>query len=207
MNVAALNDFGYGAIAGTNNGVNYAAIVLPTGAVMVLPMPSSFAFSAAIAVNNLLGQIPTEGLSGNNAIFANYFNAFSQENGYYFMPAAANGTLTDAVASAAPTRNGVSSYTAANNVFFMTNSLSYQLRQRRSSGRPLRGGSEVAASFVLTADAENLVDEKKNVQPLPKNRDHEFTVWFDAIASLAYQKAQSQTPRIQSFYGRRGFGF
>ncbi len=201
----AINNSGNGLIVGTNNGTQaYAALVSSTGIALPLNIPNVLAPSGlfSVAINNLLVQIPTETLSGNSALFAQYINTYAQENAFYFIPSVFDGTLAEALVQAAPTRNGVSSYTASNNMFFLNNSLSYQLRKQSHSQRHGgHGGKEIAHSFSLIADAkEDSFEDPKEIS-LSEKKKSSFMLWFDAIAALAYQKAQSQTPAFNPSTG------
>ena len=77
-------------------------------------------------------KFPPASLSGNNLIFANYINEFASEDAFYFIPSSLDGTLNAALQSAAPTRNGISIYTASNNLFYLTTSFANHIRNQQS---------------------------------------------------------------------------
>ena len=101
-----VNNSGHGLIVGRNNNTQtYAALISSTGVAIPLNVTSSgsgallsFAINN-LFMNNLLVQIPTGGVSGNSAIFANYINTYAQENAFYFVPAVFDGTLQEALVS------------------------------------------------------------------------------------------------------------
>lgn len=185
VSTVAINDAGSGMIGGQDgNGNAYAALFIPsTGTVTVIPFLSgSVSFSGeifSVAVPRSVDSIPTGSLSGNNLIFANYINEFAPEDAIYFIPSEFDGTLNDAVQSAAPTRNGVSIYTASNNLFNLTTSFANHIRMEQTE--PVAQPNTIAMNELLASRTIQKKESKKN------------SIWFDAIGALAYQKSQHQT--------------
>lgn len=215
----AINDFGQALIGGNVTGGNaYAALVSSTG--IVTPLSLSGIGNGIIESVSLGGlaalltssQIPTSSLSGNNLTFANYINTNAPQDAFYFIPASLDGTLSQALASAAPTRNAFSLYSVSNNLFYLITSLSTYLRDRGfiySAGgfaeTPISshtGEEPLFSSSELFADASDLVFVAENMrEELPSMKERPYTIWFEAIGALAHQKAQSQTPGFDPYTG------
>lgn len=195
----AINEFGAGLIGGnqSNNNDAYAALVLPDGSLRILSVPIGGANVASVA---LLSQIPTAGLTGNNSAFANYINKNAPQDALYFVPAYYDGTLSQALESAAPTRNAISLYTANNNVFYLNHSLSNHLRNAYHYRNRTTNGYEIALNQGSWSSEDGLLASMSNMrmantaeQPCCYSNDRPYTIWFDAIGALSYQKAQKQT--------------
>ncbi len=92
-----------------------------------------------------LSQIPTGSLCGNNLIYANYINKNAPQDAFYFVPAYFDGTLKQALESAAPTRNAFAVFTACNNLFYLTTGLSNHLHNH-----PIhrRAGQQLSLRFL-----------------------------------------------------------
>jgi len=141
----AINSAGNGIVGGqdlTGSQPAYAALFTSSGTVIPLT------FTGGIATNGWINSvawmesalplftgIPTSSLSGNNLIFADYINEFAPEDAFYFIPAELDGSLNAALQSAAPTRNGISIYTASNNLFFLTTSFANHIRNQQNECR------------------------------------------------------------------------
>ena len=183
---------------------------MPSGAAIQINLPNSGLDSRinSVAVQ-LLRQIPTSSLSGNNLIFADYINTHAPQDVFYFIPAAYNGTLAEALESAAPTRNAFSFYTASSNLFYFTTSLSTKLRQQHlvqsrarrvytaQNSRAARPSQDARSAEVLLTSLSAASQETEACAAYEEMLCEEkqpYSVWFEAIGALAYQKAQSQTP-------------
>jgi uncharacterized protein with beta-barrel porin domain len=198
----AINDFGQGLIGGIDSGSNsaYAAIVSPSGIAVPINLGFSTGYIYTVAILNL---IPTESLSGNSLIFANYINENAPQNAFYFVPAFFDGTLQSALESAAPTRNGISLYTASSNLFYLTGNLETHLRNQRVTqhGESARTSAVAAASknndrlLASLSLQENCINE-----PSSENGSC-YSLWFQAIGALAFQKSQSETPAFHPSTG------
>ncbi|HEY5235858.1 MAG TPA: autotransporter outer membrane beta-barrel domain-containing protein, partial [Rhabdochlamydiaceae bacterium] len=131
INGVAINNFGQGLIGGQDSAGNaYAAIVSSFGIATPINIGVSNGQIFAVSMNAFLpflSQIPTGSLSGNNLIFANYINKNAPQDSFYFVPAYFDGTLKQALESAAPTRNAFSVFAACNNLFYLTTGLSNHL--------------------------------------------------------------------------------
>jgi uncharacterized protein with beta-barrel porin domain len=216
INSVAINVYGQAIIGGQDNtGPAYAAIVSSAG--VATPINTGLiGIISSVAINDLatnilplLSNIPTQGLNGNNLIFANYINQYAPQDAFYFVPAVMDGTLAQALESAAPTRNAIALYTAGNNLFYLTTSLSNHLhnhstRNRRAAQTPIAAASvpedQLLASLTLpeeqSAPVAFISPEKREQfeQKCCIKETRNSTVWFEAIGALAYQKAQHQTP-------------
>ncbi len=153
-------------------------------------------------------KIPTEALSRNNLRFADYINQDAPQNAFYFVPAFLDGTLAEAVESAAPTRNAISLYTASNNLFYLNHSLSNHLH------RDTHFRSRASTQIGLKAEelTASLKDEiawqgyfKKEKTSAQQNRP--YTLWFEGIGALSYQKAQKKTVGFNPTTGAAILGF
>lgn len=194
----AINSAGNGILGGwdlTGTQPAYAALFTSSGTVIPLTFTGGIATSGWInsVALSLFSNLPTGSLSGNNLIFANYINEFASEKAFYFIPAVLDGTLNRALESAAPTRNGVSIYTASNNLFDLTTSFSNHFRNQSSARFSEQQTSMTALENTLSADellASCCLQKKGTTPLLPVPR---FSIWFEAIGALAYQKPQDQT--------------
>ncbi len=211
INSVAINDFGQGIIGGKNSSAAYAAIVSPSGIATPINLNVSNGVINSVAINNLLpllSNIPTGSLSGNNLIFANYINENAPQDAFYFVPAIFDGTLADALESAAPTRNAIALYTADNNLFYLSHSLcnhlrnGYHFRNRGSPQTTLALGPTGLKTDELTASLKN---EVKKAPLAEQNRP--YTLWFEGIGALSYQKAQKQTVGFNPTTGAALVGF
>ncbi len=200
----AINSEGNGIVGGqdfTGSQPAYAALFMSSGSVIPLTFTGGIATTGWISsvawmgsVLPLLSRIPTSSLSGNNLIFANYINKFAPDDAFYFVPSVMDGTLSQALESAAPTRNGISIFTASSNLFYLTTSLSNHLRNENAMHQHRRSfDASISAAEVGAFQADELsASIKLKRKPKPQKRDS--TLWFEAIGALAYQKEQSQTP-------------
>ncbi|HEX2582888.1 MAG TPA: autotransporter outer membrane beta-barrel domain-containing protein, partial [Chlamydiales bacterium] len=208
----ALNNFGQAIVGGTDGTKAYAAFVDPItnrASDPILNIPTTGG-SIIYAVGLVMTpQIPSNTLTGNNRIFANYISENAQQDVFYFIPAWINGTLTDALESAAPTRNAVSTYTASNNLFYLAgSSFATHLRNQRKKGIRPETASVASKATVAFAEDELLASlkwwsesrQQKKLQQKPYS-EKPYTIWFDAIGVFSYQKAQDQTVGFNPFSG------
>ncbi len=213
INSVAINDYGQGLIGGqSNTTAGYAALVSSSG--LVVPLSLSLANGVIESVSlGMLSHIPTDSLRGNNLIFANYINEFAPEDAFYFVPASLDGTLSDALESAAPTRNAVSLCTAINNSFYLMTDLSTHLCAQRFIHRRKYEPPAKSSIFSKTEEIKsedelltsfNILSKGKKTDPscdLNDETKRPYTIWFDVIGVLAYQKSQKQTPGFNPFVG------
>ncbi|HEY5259842.1 MAG TPA: autotransporter domain-containing protein [Rhabdochlamydiaceae bacterium] len=212
INSVAINSFGQGLIGGQSNpiaGPAYAAIVSPSGIATPIAIGIANGQIGSVAISDLilplLTNIPTGSLTGNNLSFANYINEFAPQDAFYFVPSEFDGTLAKALESAAPTRNAISLFTAANNLFYLNHSLSNHLRNayyfvNRSSGNEtVASADNVWESKELTASLD--------MQRAPCCDSQPYIFWFDVIGALSYQKPQDQTVGFDPATGVAILGF
>lgn len=207
---AAINNNGQGVIGGRYFGGNaFAALVDSDGT--LIPLATGIAIGAIYGVDilPLLSNIPMPSLSGNNLIFADYINQYASVNAFYFVPAVLDGTLSQALESAAPTRNAFSFYTANNNLFYLTTGLSTHIRARRAKVISSKSRSVALADLNeddLTASLR-MSRAKKAEPPCAKESNQPYTFWVEALGAVAYQKPQSQTPGFSPASGGGIFAF
>ncbi len=215
INSVAINEFNQSIVGGQSaSGAAYLAIVSPSGEVtqIITGLINGFINSVAI-----LSNIPTSTLSGNNLSFASYINENAPQNAFYFVPAFFDGTLSEALESAAPTRNAISLYTASNNLFYLNHSLSSHLRNnahfrsRASSNNAAQvalGSSDIKADELTASLNDEIAWQghfRKEKPSAQKNRP--YTFWFEGIGALSYQKAQKQTVAFNPTTGAAILGF
>lgn len=193
----AINSAGNGIIGGQDLSVGtapYAALFTSSGRVIPLTFTGGIATNGWITSVGLPSflKIPTASLSGNNLIFANYINEFAPDEAFYFIPAELDGTLNAALQSAAPTRNGISIYTASNNLFFLTTSFANHIRNQQTTRLAEQNRSIAVTEGELPHD-ELLASLCLPRKATPCSQDTPFSIWFEAIGAWAYQKAQHQT--------------
>jgi uncharacterized protein with beta-barrel porin domain len=214
----AINDLGQGLIGGDMENQAYVAIVSSN---LVTPIPLNLSASSeilSVSVQNLLpllSHIPTNGLSGNNLHFANYINTYASQDAFYFVPAVFTGTLSEALESAAPTRNAFSFKTVMQNSFVLTTNLATHLRDQhfmRKKGAPSTHTTSTARMEVGASEELIAWDRlpKQNNEPSepcekqtcsPSEKQRPYNVWFDAIGAFAKQKKQHQTPEFEPSSG------
>lgn len=194
----AINAEGNGIIGGwnlTGSQPGYAALVSSSGKVIPLTLTGGIAVSGWInsVALPLFRKIPTASLSGNNLIFANYINEFAPEDAFYFIPANLDGTLNTALQSAAPTRNGISIYTASCNLFDLTASFASHIRNQPSERFLQQKKSSTVTENALPSEEllTSLSLQKK--EPTNSLLNNPFSIWFEAVGAFAYQKSQQQT--------------
>jgi uncharacterized protein with beta-barrel porin domain len=199
---AAINDEGNGLIGGWNligSQPGYAALVSSSGTVTPLTLTGGITINgwinsvALLPLSSLLRKIPTTSLSGNNLIFANYINEFASKDAFYFIPSVLNETLNAALQSAAPTRNGISIYIASCNLFNLTTSFANHIRNQQSE-KSLQQKKSIAVTENKLPCEELLTSLSIQKKP-PSNSllGNPFSIWFETVGALAYQKSQHQT--------------
>lgn len=226
----AINDFGQGLIGGQDlSGPVYAAIVSPSGIatrlnIGLLDAAINSVDLRSVTLLPLLTHIPTGSLSGNNLSFANYINANAPQDAFFFVPALFDGTLSKALASAAPTRNAFSFYTATNNLFYLTTSLSNHARTRGLQKKVASSSPYIAASMKTPNQFIASLSETIDDQPDPENPPLEMekpeaeidmccdefktnSIWVEGIGAFAHQKAQHQTPAFDPSSGGIMLGY
>ncbi|MBX3719415.1 MAG: autotransporter outer membrane beta-barrel domain-containing protein [Parachlamydiales bacterium] len=129
----AINEQGAGLVGGKSGTAAYAAVVSPTGQVVTLSGLPAIGVINSVAVGSFFSHIPTNGLTQNNKRYAKYINKYVPQDTFYFLPAIFDGTLNQALESAAPTRNAAAVYAADNNMFSLNRGLSTHLRNHRLS--------------------------------------------------------------------------
>jgi uncharacterized protein with beta-barrel porin domain len=210
INSVAINAFGQSLIVGENTatGQAYAAIVSRAG--VATWIPSSILYNNFLSVA-ILSRIPTDGLTKNNLEFARYINDNAPQDAFYFAPAFFDGTLAQALESAAPTRNAFSLYTAINNLFYLNNALSSHLRHSshfQSRIPPNRPVNFALAPIAWRSDAliASMACED-TIQPQPDGTTQPYTLWFEGIGALSYQHGQKQTVPFNPSTGAAILGF
>ncbi len=207
INSVAINEFGQGLIGGQKNpltGAAYAALVTASG--QVIPLNLGILHGQILSVA-LLSQIPTENLSGNNLAFATYINENAPYDAFYFAPAYFDGTLSQALESAAPTRNAFALFTADNNMFYIDSLLSNHCRNTRHIRQlEAKKSSQVASALDIPSE-ELLAWSSRNVKAPPPVKKHPYEVWGTLLGALAYQKKQHQTPAFNPTTGGIILGF
>lgn len=227
----AINDAGAGILGGVDytNSVGVAYLYSPTTGLTPLTFSQSVSavYSVAIVPFNIapvvpmLSNIPTAGLHHNNLHYAKYINRYASGKAFYFVPSVLDGTLVQALESAAPTRNAFSLSTADNNLFFLNNSFSKHSHNSRLFRRQLSQTSQIAATeHPLGMDPDLLVasngnhlawgrhtvtscreKKPKKVKECTVETDRPYQIWGDVLGSLAYQKKQHQTPAFDPATG------
>jgi hypothetical protein len=211
VNDVVINDYGAGIIGGfTNSFAPFAFLVSPTGNLTVLDLPVSSGTIVAVAIK-ALSHIPTYTLHGNNLIFAEYINQNAPYDAFYFVPSVLNGTLADALESAAPTRNAIGLFTANNNLLFLNQSFSRHSRDSRQyRHEKVTQGILLAENEGVNLAENDLKNEPKRLIANPvvqsnaieaAKENHPYQLWGEIIGAAAYQKSQDQTPAFQPLTG------
>ncbi len=214
INSVAINDFNQGLIGGQNGLAAYAALVSPTGQVIPLNIGLSNGIIRSVV---LLSLVPTSGLSGNNLDFAKYINKNAPYDAFYLAPAFCDGTLAQALESAAPTRNAFSLFTADNNLFYLDSLLSNHSSSARNARRQAlqpvpaqtrRQNLQFASTLdIPTNELLAWSSTSYRNQPPPPPKEHPFELWGTFLGALAYQKKQHQTPAFNPTTGGAIFAF
>lgn len=196
----ALNNQGTGLVGGDAfpNPDAFAALISPSGTFITITGLPSSGFLNSVAI--LLQQIPTAGLTGNNLILANYINANSPDTAFYFVPSEFNGTLADALESAAPTRHGFDLFIADNNLFALNNSFTQHVEDTRHYYL-----FQEKFCADRTADKNKKQEQESGCACELTKRPHQ--IWFKALGTTFRQKAQHQTPSFQPWIGGAILGF
>jgi hypothetical protein len=225
INSVAINQFNQGLIGGIimPSRIPYAAVISSSGQVIPLTLSIPKGNIISVAINSFfLSELPTQGLKGNNLIFANYINANAPQDVFYFIPALVAGSYAQALESAAPTRNAISFNTVMQNTFYLTTALSTHLRTEHffPMRAPDRSSKKSTAALELEEDKGELLagrcfpesgqSKKKCLENGKENMSctlNPITIWFDAIGALAYQDAQHETPSFTPSTGGGSLAF
>src|SRR5579862_7803162 len=198
----AINSSGNGIVGGWDlvGSQAYAALFTSSGSVIPITFTGGISMSGFInsVALPLSIRIPTASLSGNNLIFAEYINEFAPDNAFYFILSVLDGTLNAALQSAAPTRNGISTYIASNNLFFLMTSFANCIRNQQQLAQ--QNPSIAVTQNALPYD-ELLTSLTLQKKATPQSQDKPFTIWFEAIGAWAHQKAQHQTVGVDPATG------
>ncbi len=189
-------------------------------------------FDVLLTITPVISPTVLSGLTGNNLIFANYINKNAPSLIPFFLPAFLNGTLNEALESAAPTRNAFSLFAADNNMFYLDTLLSNHNRNARNARRqaylPAQRKNTAQAESVFDIPANELLTEASAISseelldsgdptpmytqvdssvPCEVPEERPFEIWVETFGALAYQKKQSQTPAFNPSTGGLILGF
>ncbi len=215
INSVSLNQYGAALIGGTPDGTNpYAALITPFGQLIPLDVSGGSPITSVSIRLALAGQ----GLTGNNLRFAKYINRYAPEKAFYFCPAFFDGTLSEALESAAPTRNAISVFTADNNLFFLNHGLSAHLRNHRHvRKKPVLPNVDLAAFEKHVSEELFLVQNNSPQQDAPADssvhfnmqgsKQRPYSIWFEALGAFASQQSQNQTVGFDPSTGGFVFAF
>jgi len=208
VNSVSLNDFGQGLIGGQGDGSAFAAIISSNLATPIFLNLANSSTINSVSVNDfLLIHVATSSLSDNNLKFANYINENSLENAIYFVPATFDGSLAQALESAAPTRNAISYNTTMQNSFYLATSLSTHLHNTgfmRSRGIVKKTNTSSVSKTHNHPPQDHLLASLNTPSDQTCNPPAESlpcTIWFEGIGAVTSQKAQHQTPAFHPATG------
>jgi uncharacterized protein with beta-barrel porin domain len=210
----SINTFNQAVIAGANGSLPWAAIVDSNGTFVPLDL-SSFGNGVinSCAINNTLSQIPTNSLSGNSLTLANYLNASAPQLNFYLTPSFYDGTLSSALKSLAPTRNMFSVAAASGVAFVLNNAFTSYSKAARSYTR-VEKSKEIASADDLAPDelyvsaGEIAYGSRwREAEKSGQESKCKYELWATALGSLAYQKAQHDTPAFNPTTGALIVGF
>lgn len=108
--------------------------------------------------------------------------------------------MNAALQSAAPTRNGISTYTANNNVFFLTTSLASHIRNQQTIQYESPNAFTHVSQNGLYYD-QLWASRTLSKKDLNRSNQQPNSIYFEAIGALAHQKAQHQTPSFDPTMG------
>ncbi|MDP1608295.1 MAG: autotransporter outer membrane beta-barrel domain-containing protein [Chlamydiales bacterium] len=203
INSVSINDFGIALLGGTSDGVNaYAALAAPwTNYIVPLAVNApQVIYSVSLRTfvpKNILGLY----LTGNNLAFAEYIAEYARKKSLFFIPSIFQGTLNEALQSAAPTRNALSVFSAANNYFLLNQALASHLHNYRHSYNKAKDERFAESSeYALLAAGERvrlgdlLEPELEQIECLPESgKRSPYYMWVQPIGAYISQKAQHQT--------------
>ncbi|MBI3236898.1 MAG: autotransporter outer membrane beta-barrel domain-containing protein, partial [Chlamydiales bacterium] len=186
INSVSMNEWGFALLGGTADGINaYAALVNPFEGLTVLDgLTGPPILSVSIRSFIPAPHLTRPHLTGNNLTFAKYILQFAPRKALYFSPSLFNGTLGDALESAAPTRNALSVFAADNNLFFLNQGLSSHLRHRRELRSPLFHLERQEAAFEEDLDEEQWLSFEEDL-------DEE---WEDELLATADEEQWLSSP-------------
>ncbi|MBP7074449.1 MAG: autotransporter domain-containing protein [Rhabdochlamydiaceae bacterium] len=210
----SINTFNQAVIAGTNGSLPWAAIVDSNGTLVALNLSSLGSGSInSCAINNTLSQVPTNSLSGNSLILAKYLNANAPQLNFYLTPSTYAGTLPDAFKSLAPTRNMFGVTTASAAAFVLNNSFSSYSQATRthiglSRTREIVNTDDFAPDELYASAGELAYGSRwRETEEAGQEASCKYELWATALGSLAYQKAQHDTPAFNPTTGALIVGF
>lgn len=205
INSVSINDFGVALLGGTSDGINaYAALAAPwTNYILPLTVNApQVIYSVSLrtfAPKDLFGI----NLTGNNLAFAEYIAEYARKKALFFIPSIFQGTLNEALESAAPTRNALSVFSVANNYFLLNQALASHLHNYRHSYNKAKYERLVESSkYALLASAEEvrlsdlLEPDEEQLEYLPESAKQSrspYYMWVQPIGAYISQKAQHQT--------------
>lgn len=197
----AINDEGNGLIGGDDwsNDVAYAALVTSSGDLIPIPGLPSRGTIESVA---LISYVPTTGLSGNNLKLAKYINQYSPNTAFYFIPSIVDGTLSQALESAAPTRNAFSLWAVDQVLFSLDTVLSSRAFTRRLSHQ-----KQKSIEVAQLEPTQLLVSTTEASPPPPPPQEKPWEIWVSLLGIEVYQKQQHQTPSFNPLTGGIVLGF
>lgn len=171
---------------------------------------ASLGSTATFAGGALCLQMRTNGLHGNNQIFAKYLNANAPFN--IIRMFALTPQLASALESAAPTRNTFSTYAAQNASLAASQVLSDHGRQRRFHNQPIvKKSNDVATAIAkdeLYAATKDTAYKTKNSEVKPEcPKPIKYNIWLTPFGEYAREKGQQQTPAFSMGVGGAVLGF
>jgi uncharacterized protein with beta-barrel porin domain len=183
----------FDSISFTGTTPNYSLSYLPVGS------PTYIQF-------DFLGYAPsyptlsTQGLQGNNLRVANYLNALAPEantlgltDQFSLLNDLSPTQYQKALQSISPARNAISTFTAQNVMFLLSQSLNSHFAKRRLTHK--EGKKDYAKETALIASNELVAASPSPRQTMyapPKNND--FQIWALGFGQFSHQSSQDQTP-------------
>jgi uncharacterized protein with beta-barrel porin domain len=165
-------------------------------------------------INNTLSQIPTSSLSGNSLTLANYLNANAPNLNFFLTPSVYDGTLSQALASAAPTRNSFSVATASGAAFTLGNSITAYSQASRSLMREspsfVYRAQNFASDELYASEGDIAYGSRwRGARELTSTQraSCNYSLWLTTLGAFAYQQAQHETPAFNPTTGAVIVGF
>jgi len=208
----AINNFSQGLIGGAQSGAAYAAIISPNIATPIFISLPAISSINSVSIMEAFTHIPTAGIRGNSLAFADYINAYVPQNAFYFVPSLFDGTLADALESAAPTRNAISFNTVMQNAFYLTTTLSTHLRDQhfmRRKGMSQQPDKSTAMNGIVAQSNDELLAalSPQNCKTRLEETPDSCSIWVEAVGAFAKQDAQHQTPEFTPTTGGASVAF
>ena len=179
-------------VAGYATG-NIYAVNLLTGDVSTLLHVASF--DRIYSVRSLL-QISLNGISGNANRLGQYLNENAPVDVVRSFALLDDG-VKNALATAAPTRNAISTFAAQNSYMASSRALSDHLRLRRF-GRNSEANRQLSTRDIITD--ELLVDASEQIKQ-PTRCANSFNGWISPFGEFAQESSQNQTPSFNLSLG------